>query len=231
MYKVCLLPSKKIKRIVKAVAGLLFLVVLQLSFAKQSADDQSLISISSIEAKQQQYSGRIAQRFKAWKNLILSLGNKPVSVKLRAVNNFFNQFEYVDDDSYQGASDYWKTPNEFIIDGGGDCEDFSIAKYFTLLAVDIPIDTLRITYVKSLEFNKAHMILAYYPDPGAEPLILDNLMAKILPASKRKDLVPVYSFNGKGIWMPQQRGKEQALGNATRLGKWQSVVQRMQQRE
>jgi len=206
------------------------MAVQQTAIADWATPSNSLISVKSIEVKQQRFSGQIARRFNAWKNLIINLQNKSIPEKLKAVNDFFNMFEYVNDDSYQGASDYWKTPDEFIIDGGGDCEDFSIAKYFTLLAVDVPMDTLRITYVKSLELNQAHMVLTFYPEPGAEPLILDNLMTKILPASQRKDLVPVYSFNSKGVWMTQQQGKEHSLGNASRLGKWQSVVQRMQQR-
>lgn len=32
----------------------------------------------------------------------------------------------------------WKTPKEFLIDGEGVCEDFAIAKYFTLLELGIP---------------------------------------------------------------------------------------------
>lgn len=230
MYRVCLLPSKKRRKIANGIIGLLLMVALDAAFAEQVTDTNALISVSKIEAKEHQYSGRIALRFKAWRNLIIHLQGKSTSEKLNAVNDFFNMFEYIDDDTYQGASDYWKTPDEFVIDGGGDCEDFSIAKYFTLLAVGLPVDTLRITYVKSLELNKAHMVLAYYPSPGVEPLILDSLMSKILPASQRKDLVPVYSFNGMGVWMTQQHGKDQLLGKANRLGKWQSVVQRMQQR-
>ena len=60
----------------------------------------------------------------------------------------------------------------------------------------VQIERLRITYVKSERRNQAHMVLAYYEDPTKEPLILDNLTSKILPATKRPDLTPVFSFNG-----------------------------------
>ena len=39
------------------------------------------------------------------------------------------------------------------------------------------------------------MVLAYFKNLNSPPLILDNLTNKIFPASKRKDLIPVYMFN------------------------------------
>lgn len=41
-------------------------------------------------------------------------------------HQYYNQFEYIAEEE---PIDYWKTPEEFIRDGGGDCEDFAIAKY------------------------------------------------------------------------------------------------------
>ncbi|WP_197479414.1 transglutaminase-like cysteine peptidase, partial [Oleiphilus sp. HI0132] len=81
----------------------------------------------------------------------------------------------------------WATPLEFLATNAGDCEDFSIAKYFTLREMGIPDDMIKITYVKALELNQAHMVLAYYPTPDAEPLILDNLINEIKPAGQRTD--------------------------------------------
>jgi hypothetical protein len=36
--------------------------------------------------------------------------------------------------------------------------------------------------------------------PDAEPLLLDNIDPRLMPASQRPDLSPVYSFNDAGIW-------------------------------
>ncbi len=80
---------------------------------------------------------------------------------------------------------------ELLTTNGGDCEDFSIAKYLTLRAMGVPDDQLRIIYVKALELNQAHMVLAWYKTPGSDPLILDNLINDIKPASQRNDLEPV----------------------------------------
>ncbi len=195
-----------------------------------SQNEAEKASVRSIELNEQKYSGMIQKRFKAWKKLILNAQNQSLDQKLKSTNDFFNQFIFeADSDNY--SADYWKTPDEFIIDGAGDCEDFSIAKYFTLISLGVSLKALRITYVKAIAYDRAHMVLAYYPSPEAEPLILDNLNAAILPASKRPDLIPVYSFNGEGLWLAKQRGKDKALGNSSHLGKWRSLLQRMQTKE
>ncbi len=111
--------------------------------------------------------------------------------------------------------------------GKADCEDYSIAKYFTLRELGVPDDKLRIMYVKALELNEAHMVLTYYPDPGAVPLVLDNLNRRILSASKRADLAPVYSFNGEGLWLAKNLGKGKRLGSSGRINRWEDLKERM----
>ena len=117
--------------------------------------------------------------------------------KLEIVNDFMNRTPFISDLQHWGKEDYWATPVEFLSTNGGDCEDFSIAKYFALRSLGVPDEKLRITYVKEIVvYNEAHMVLAYFPAPDAEPLVLDNINKTIRPASTRTDLVPVYSFNG-----------------------------------
>ena len=110
--------------------------------------------------------------------------------------------------------------------GAGDCEDYAIAKYFTLRQLGVPVDKLRITYVKALQLNQAHMVLTYYPHPGAMPLVLDNLIDTIEPANQRTDLRPVYAFNAEGLWMPGQGGERQ-VGDSKRLSRWQDLLKKM----
>ncbi len=173
--------------------------------------------------------GTMAQRrLKAWLKIIQKNKFKTQQQKLTIVNNFFNQFRYRSDISFVGKADYWMTPLEFIIKFGGDCEDFSIAKYFTLVALGVPTESLRITYVKALNLNQAHMVLAYYPNSDAIPLILDNLTPQIKKASERKDLKPVYSFNANGLWLTKLRNQSSKIGTPKKLSKWQSMLKRMQ---
>ncbi len=145
------------------------------------------------------------------------------------MNRFFNQLEFVADTPLLGKADDWLTPYEFLKKGGGDCEDFAIAKYFTSKQMSISGNKLRITYVIIKSRNQAHMILTYYPQPGAEPLILDNINQKILPASQRQDLIPVYSFNIDEVWLQDRMDKSQYYGDANSLSKWEALLKRFKE--
>ena len=139
-----------------------------------------------------------------------------------------NNLSYISDPS---GRDYWSFCSDTLNRGGGDCEDFSVAKYFTLKELGIPDDKLALTYVKSLKLNQAHMVVTYYPDAYQEPLILDNLVPQIKPASMRKDLIPIYSFSGDSLWVAKQRGRGRFLGKADRSRKWKNMINRLTQRE
>jgi len=149
--------------------------------------------------------------------------------KLELVNDFMNRTPFLSDVQHWGKEDYWATPVEFLSTNGGDCEDFSIAKYFALRSLGVPDEKLRITYVKEVVvYNEAHMVLAYFPAPDAEPLVLDNINKSIRPASTRTDLVPVYSFNGSGLWLAKdQTGRGQSVGGSDRIGHWKDVQSRL----
>jgi len=137
--------------------------------------------------------------------------------------------QFISDKKHWHKEDYWATPVEFLSTNGGDCEDFSIAKYFTLLEIGVPDERLRITYVKAIRLNQAHMVLAYYETPESEPLILDNLTKRIQAASQRRDLLPVYSFNGSHLWMAKERGQgRRVAGGSQRINLWRDLNVRMQ---
>ena len=147
--------------------------------------------------------------------------------RLTLVNNYMNQrIAFRDDTEVWGVIDYWAAPLEALDKGAGDCEDYAIAKYFSLLSAGMPVAKLRMVYVRaSLRGQSlAHMVLAYYAQPGADPLILDNLIPEVRPASQRPDLRPVFSFNSEGLW--------QGTGNTTqgdpvaRLSMWRDLLQK-----
>jgi predicted transglutaminase-like cysteine proteinase len=168
------------------------------------------------------------QRVVYWQELIRSSAGLSDMQKLRRVNDFFNALEFVNDIDHWGKKDYWATPLETLISNGGDCEDFSIAKYFTLLEMGIPAEKMRLTYVKALRLNQAHMVLTYFPSPDDDPLVLDNLDKKISPAAMRDDLQPVYSFNGDGLWLAKKRlADSKQVGRADRLAPWREVIARI----
>ncbi len=145
--------------------------------------------------------------------------------RLQAINHFFNRrIVYAEDLDTTGEADHWDSPLELLARGAGDCEDLAIAKYFSLIAAGTPSASLRMVYVRAQRSGgtQAHMVLAWYPQPTAEPLILDNLVPEVQPASARRDLVPVFSFNAEGLW--QGAGAQRAGDAAQRLSRWREVL-------
>jgi predicted transglutaminase-like cysteine proteinase len=127
------------------------------------------------------------------------------------------------------VQDYWATPAELVASDGGDCEDYAIAKYFALKELGVPIRRLRITYVEASSLNRAHMVLAYYPKPTGEPLILDNLMNEVKPASQRPDLIPVYSFNDEDLLIARASGRGLSAGSALQVRMWRGLLDKLEQ--
>lgn len=104
---------------------------------------------------------------------------------LQTVNAFFNRIPFLPDATHWRVEDYWATPAELTASNGGDCEDYAIAKYFLLKELGVPVERMRITCVKATRINEAHMVLAYYASPGAQPLIPDNIENNVRPPSVR----------------------------------------------
>lgn len=151
--------------------------------------------------------------------------------RLEAINLFFNRVPFVTDREHWGVEDYWASPAEMLSSRGGDCEDFSVAKYFALKELGVPIGKLRITYVKAVRINQAHMVLAYYPQPDAEPLILDNLDQHVRPASERPDLVPVYSFNDEDLLVAGSDARLARRGSPLQIRMWSALLDKLEQEQ
>jgi len=137
----------------------------------------------------------------ALNKLIEKLRGKQVKDQLTEVNQHFNQYRYKDDSTQWGVNDYWQTPAEFVGTNNGDCEDYVIAKYFVLRFLGVAEHKLYLTYVKAKGIDVAHMVLSYFETPKSTPLVLDNYNTQMLPADQRKDLLPVYSFNAKSLFL------------------------------
>jgi len=206
----------------------LLAVAALLAFSVQALDTDRLVRSA------QKYGPTGVANAKALQQMMLALGGKDDLARLRAVNDFYNQrLAYVEDVDNWGEVDYWASPLESLGKAAGDCEDYAIGKYFTLTSLGIPHARLRMVYVRASIAGApngfvAHMVLAYYPTPEAEPLVLDNLQPLIRPAGQRPDLAPVFSFNAEGLW--QGVGSIRANGDPlTRLSKWREVLLRSRQ--
>lgn len=206
------------------LALLVVLVVLGASVAAPDLDKTQALAL-------QRYGSRASETVVAWRRLIEESRALPDADKLDKVNTFFNRRILFESDAViWQQEDYWATPLEFMGRGTGDCEDFSIAKYVTLLMLGIGNDRLRLIYVRARigsTTTVAHMVLGFYPQPTDEPLILDNLISSVRPASMRSDLAPVFSFNSAGLWVGG--GTSSLADPTTRLSRWRDVLDRMRQ--
>jgi len=186
----------------------------------------SLVSKDMLNQLKTKYSDQAYRRGLAINKLLVELEGQGIQKQLAEVNRFFNQFEYQEDHVQWGKQDYWATPGEFLGTQKGDCEDFVIAKYFALRKLGVPDERLYLTYVKALKQNVAHMVLSYFPTPTSIPQILDNYNPVIVRADKRGDLLPVYSFNAKSLFLTNaSAGLGKSLPtNKIKNSKWQKLL-------
>lgn len=166
------------------------------------------------------------QRFTQWEQLVFHNLDKTTNEKLKLVNDFYNHMEWVDDKELWNQKDYWATPIESLIRNAGDCEDFSIAKYFTLLAMDVPEEQLKITYVK-LDNQQGHMVLFYYSEKSTDPLVLDNMNDEVLKISQRPELSTVFSFNSNGLWLSMNKTSTPNEENI--IPQWARMIKRIKE--
>lgn len=172
------------------------------------------------------YGQGAVKRAQAYARLLSPRAGTTDQQKITLVNNYFNNLTYSVDPRLWGMDDYWANPIEFIGARGGDCEDYSIAKYYTLMELGVEEKKLRLAYVKAVKFNQFHMVTLYFPTPKSDPLVLDNINGRILPGSQRTDLLPVYSFDAKSIWVMKSRREGTLAGSADRLAQWTSMKSR-----
>ncbi len=183
------------------------------------------------QVAQLRFGAAAAEAVDGWRSAVVGWRDLPEEVQLQRVNEFFNRrVRFAEDSQVWGQADYWATPLEVLARGAGDCEDYVFAKYFTLRELGVAEDRLRMTYVRARiggagsSVTQAHMVLSYYATPDAVPLVLDNLVTGIRPASARPDLAPVFSFNMQGIFVG---GATQASQPVDRVSRWREMLLRM----
>lgn len=149
--------------------------------------------------------------------------------KLSHVNSFYNRILPVDDNDKYNADDYWATPKEFLVQGRGDCEDYAIAKYFTLKEVGINPNNLFMAVVQVKGESSYHMVLLYFENKKDVPLVLDNLSFRVLPFEKRKKLEPKFIFNEKEIFLLKDKKIHKKVNkiNWGKVDKWQDLLHRV----
>ena len=208
---------------------LLFWCCLVLTLWVQGNPLREVISGAEVDQARARYGELAARRLMALQTLIAENRARPERLKLNQVNSFFAKVTFLDDQTVWKQQDFWATPAEFLAQDKGDAEDFAIAKYFSLLALGVDEKKLFFSYVTSTRLKQSHLVLTYFRTPKSEPLILDSLTDRILKASARSDLIPIYSFNGSSIDRSSQRLAEKGFSGSSH--QWSQMLQRMQSKK
>lgn len=134
-----------------------------------------------------------------WQSKIAGWRDLAVAEQVAEVNRFANRaIRYTDDRKTFKKSDYWATPIQSLR-GRGDCEDYALLKYESLLALGFPKQDLRIVVVMDQRKNIAHAVLSVKTDAGT--FILDNQNQRVLRDDAIRHYAPLYSINEKGRWL------------------------------
>lgn len=207
---------------------LFFLITLSVSLLNSQPPYVDNATLAKIEKKYKMFAKR---RFIYLQKTLDSVKNGSDMEKLEAVNTFYNDVRYMSDMKVYKKKDYWATPYEFLGKDMGDCEDYVIAKYFALKYLGVDAKKLFFTYVRSTKFKAPHMVLTYFKTPRAEPLVLDNNNRRIFPASKRKDLIPIYNFNGDNLYKIEKSGKSKQVKNQKAHTKWNELLRNIKRKK
>ncbi|MDY3199368.1 MAG: transglutaminase-like cysteine peptidase [Arcobacter sp.] len=170
----------------------------------------------------------ILNRIEKYQTLKEKVKDYELIKKLSYVNSFINKILPARDISTASSIDYWATPKEFLLQGHGDCEDYVIAKYFTLLEIGIPKEKLYFAIVNIKGQKDAHMVLLYIEDKNSSPLVLDNLSFKVIPFTKRPKLIPKVAFNEIDSYVFTPTGfTKKATINWGKDNKWEKLLNRV----
>lgn len=135
--------------------------------------------------------------FTKWMDFLKKQKGKDRVAQIRAINDYMNRAPYITDAVNWGKKDFWASPGEFMAKFG-DCEDYAIAKYVSLRLLGYDEKSLRVVAVKDLNLKIGHAILIVYYK--GKPYILDNQIKQVVPASKVKHYMPIFSINAKAWW-------------------------------
>lgn len=201
------------------------------SFMVYSQNEQLIFwNNKNIEQAKEHFDEHGKARIDKWLKFIDESINETEWKKIHLVNTFLNQnIAYKTDIALWQKRDYWATPLETLGLGMGDCEDYAVAKYFTLIALGIPENKIRLMYVRQLNIDQPHMVLIYFEKFGETPFVLDNFNLKLVSADRRPDLSPIYSFNGNGLWLAKSKGLGNRIKNSQGVSAWTAMLKRIEQ--
>lgn len=180
------------------------------SYETQSRDLSSFRKWTNVLQRYQESSGHYAAhdcknnsstgcRVQNWQQFLTDLSRRATSRMqvVREVNDYLNKAPYVSDQDNWGTKDYWETPAEFF-SRGGDCEDYAIVKYLSLMMLGFNTDDMRIVVLNDTKDRDLHAVLSVRM--GGTNFILDNKVKVVKPDSAFAYYKPIYSINDRNWW-------------------------------
>lgn len=129
----------------------------------------------------------------------------PKEKQVQLVNRYVNRKRYNDDrtkivrneNGRLSIPSHWATLQEFL-EKGGDCEDFTTAKYLLLRHFGFPAEDMRIVVVYDRSHRSHHAVLAMRLD--AETTWVLDTDNRIYRIRRPRGYRYVYAVNEIGIW-------------------------------
>lgn len=138
------------------------------------------------------------EKLQKWMGFLDSLKHLSSREQIDKINWYANTKKYIIDLRNYGKDDYWAIVWEFL-ENNGDCEDYSITKFFSLRQLGFAEDDLRILILQDTNLGVAHAVLTVSID--GDVLILDNQSTEVLSHRDIVHYVPLYSVNEHKWWL------------------------------
>ncbi len=153
----------------------------------------------------------------SWDGFIARLGKESPSSQLQLTNHFFNQnLRYTEE-----RVDRWLLLDDFLAAGKGDCEDFAIGKYQTLLFKGFRAEEFSFIYAVQRGSGQAHIALQHNPSQS----LLDSITDELTPLEERNDLQPILAFTTNEFQLLNNK-KKLTLPERNLLSQWQRIIYR-----
>lgn len=133
-----------------------------------------------------------------WKRLLADARASAPLAQLELVNRFINKHPYITDPVNWGVDDYWTSIGQFFAKDG-DCEDYAIAKFYTLRELGWDNEQMRIVVLQDQNLKVAHAILVV--QAGERTLVLDNQINQVVEAAAIRHYRPIFSLNETHWWL------------------------------
>jgi predicted transglutaminase-like cysteine proteinase len=103
----------------------------------------------------------------------------------------------ISDLAQHGQIDVWTSPLATLVRGGGDCEDYAIAKFIALRRAGIAPDDLRIVVLRDTIHGEDHAVAAARLD--GRWLMLDNRRMAMIEDADVRNFQPTFVIGQHGV--------------------------------